>query len=57
MALCGGIRGKAASLPGLPLQFADYAFWQRQYMQGDVLENRWVTGSRNWTALRRYNAC
>ncbi|RKH14792.1 amino acid adenylation domain-containing protein [Corallococcus sp. CA053C] len=30
--------GTPASLPVLPLQFADYAAWQHQWLQGDVLE-------------------
>lgn len=29
--------GRAATLPDLPLQYADYARWQRQWLQGDVL--------------------
>ncbi|NOK38903.1 amino acid adenylation domain-containing protein, partial [Corallococcus exercitus] len=29
-----------ASLPPLSLQFADYAAWQRQWLQGDVLEEQ-----------------
>ena len=27
-------------LPGLEVQYADYAIWQRQYMQGELLENK-----------------
>ena len=30
--------GKPASLPELPLQYADYAVWQRNYLQGEGLE-------------------
>ncbi|MFB2977829.1 amino acid adenylation domain-containing protein [Microseira sp. BLCC-F43] len=28
-----------ASLPSLSIQYADYAHWQRQYLQGEVLNN------------------
>ncbi len=30
--------GKTAELPGLPIQYADFAIWQRDWLQGDVLE-------------------
>ncbi|MFK8101885.1 MAG: amino acid adenylation domain-containing protein, partial [Saprospiraceae bacterium] len=36
---------KAANLPALPIQYADYAIWQRNHLQGDLLENKlnyWV---------------
>jgi amino acid adenylation domain-containing protein len=33
-------RGLQSSLPELPIQYPDYAIWQRQWMQGDVLERQ-----------------
>ena len=32
--------GKASPLPGLPIQYADYAVWQKGWMQGEVLERQ-----------------
>ena len=32
--------GKPSPLPELPLQYADYAVWQRQWFQGEVLERQ-----------------
>lgn len=31
-------QGTPSALPALPLQYADFAVWQRQWLQGDVLE-------------------
>jgi amino acid adenylation domain-containing protein len=31
-------QGKEASLPELPIQYADYALWQRQRLSGELLE-------------------
>ena len=33
-------RGGQAALPELPIQYVDYAAWQRSWMSGDVLEER-----------------
>jgi hypothetical protein len=30
--------GKTLELPKLPIQFADFALWQRQFLQGEMLE-------------------
>jgi amino acid adenylation domain-containing protein len=32
--------GKPSALPELPIQYADYAIWQRQWLQGEVLESQ-----------------
>lgn len=32
--------GKPLSLPDLPLQYADFAYWQRQWLDGDVLRSQ-----------------
>src|SRR6185369_17235644 len=32
--------GKESNLPQLPIQYADYAAWQREWLQGDVLASQ-----------------
>jgi FkbH-like protein len=34
------IAGRPAALPEPPIQYADFAVWQRQWLQGEVLENQ-----------------
>ncbi|HEY2740313.1 MAG TPA: condensation domain-containing protein, partial [Thermoanaerobaculia bacterium] len=33
------VSGQPSSLPELPVQYADFAMWQRSWLQGEVLEN------------------
>ena len=32
--------GRSSPLPALPIQYADFAHWQRQWLQGEVLETQ-----------------
>ncbi|MBP1599408.1 MAG: Glutamate-1-semialdehyde aminotransferase, partial [Acidobacteria bacterium] len=32
------LKGEASPLPPLPIQYADFAIWQRQWLKGEVLE-------------------
>ncbi len=34
------IAGELSPLPELPIQYSDFAYWQRQWMQGEVLERQ-----------------
>lgn len=53
------VRGNAGSLPELPIQYADFAVWQRQWLQGEVLEkqlNYWRERLRGAPALLKLPA-
>ncbi len=34
------VKGREPQLPALPIQYADYAAWQREWLQGEVLERQ-----------------
>jgi hypothetical protein len=34
------VEGRSAMLPELPIQYADFAHWQRQWLQGEVLNSQ-----------------
>ena len=34
------VTGRPSPLPDLPLHYADYAYWQREWLQGEVLETQ-----------------
>ena len=47
-------QGQSANLPELPIQYADYAVWQREWLQGEVLERQlsyWKTQLAGLTVL------
>src|SRR5579864_761154 len=35
-----GVEGRKAELPAMPIQYADYALWQREWMQGERLQEQ-----------------
>ncbi len=35
-----GVEGRPAALPALPVQYADFAVWQRGWLRGEVLERQ-----------------
>jgi amino acid adenylation domain-containing protein len=48
------VRGEPSPLPELPVQYADYASWQRDWLTGDVLERQlsyWRTRLAGLSAL------
>jgi len=44
-------QGQAPSLPSLPIQYADFALWQRSWLQGDVLEQQLTYWKQHLTGI------
>ena len=44
-------RGDPSPLPDLPIQYADYAVWQRQWLEGNVLQEQLVYWKRQLADL------
>jgi len=40
-------RGQPSPLPELPIQYSDFAIWQREWLQTEALEQQLSTGKRN----------
>ena len=45
------VAGRLAALPALPIQYADYAVWQRAWLQGSALETQSVYWQRQLADL------
>lgn len=50
-------RGNPSPLPGLPIQYADFAIWQRNWLQGEVLEEHVSYWKSNWAGAFRFWNC
>ncbi|MCW3113675.1 MAG: amino acid adenylation domain protein, partial [Segetibacter sp.] len=48
------VEGYAPHLADLPIQYADFAIWQRNYLQGELLDNKlgyWINKLKNLSPL------
>ena len=46
--------GEASPLPEPPIQYADYAIWQRQRLRGKLWRMSSLTGGKNYRLFRRW---
>ncbi|MBD2103127.1 amino acid adenylation domain-containing protein [Leptolyngbya sp. FACHB-261] len=49
------VRGQSSPLPELPLQYADFADWQHQWLQGEILEQQLVYWRQQLQGVSRLN--
>ena len=47
--------GRASPLRELSIQYADFAGWQRSWLQGERLKSNSPTGEHNWLVRRRFS--
>jgi amino acid adenylation domain-containing protein/non-ribosomal peptide synthase protein (TIGR01720 family) len=52
-AYTAGMAGAAAALPELPLQYADFALWQRRWLAGEVLDGQLAWWRRQLAGMPR----
>jgi len=50
-------QGRDSSLAELPIQYADYAVWQKEWLAGTCSNSNSTTGSNNWRAPRLHSIC
>ena len=48
--------GTSANLPQLPVQYADFATWQRKHLQGSIFEEKLTYWKNRLQGVPRYNS-
>ncbi len=53
----GFSQGRPVALAPLPIQYADYGHWQRQWLAAGSSSVNSITGSSSWAASNRFSNC